>query len=67
MNPRKETVNILESDGFNDWENITLSAIARELAGANGMSCMYESAYDPFYKRVEQRQASDIEFLSRRS
>lgn len=51
----------------NDWENITLSAIARELAGANGMSCMYESAYDPFYKRVEQRQASDIEFLSRLS
>lgn len=31
------------------------------------MSCMYESAYDPFYKRVEQRQASDIEFLSRLS
>ncbi len=51
----------------NDWENITLSAIAQELAGANGMSCMYESAYDPFYKRVEQRQASDIEFLSRLS
>ena len=51
----------------NDWENITLSAIARELAGANGMSCMYESTYDPFYKRVEQRQASDIEFLSRLS
>ena len=51
----------------NDWENITLSAIVRDLAGANGMRCMYESAYDPFYKRVEQRQESDIEFLSRLS
>ena len=47
------------------WENTTLSAIANELAGTNGMSCMYESAYDPFYKRVEQVDASDIDFLSR--
>ena len=47
------------------WENTTLSTIANELAGANGMSCMYESAYDPFYKRVEQVDASDIDFLSR--
>lgn len=47
------------------WENITLSAIANELAGANGMTCMYEAANDPFYKRVEQVDASDIDFLSR--
>ena len=47
------------------WENTTLSAIANELAGANGMTCMYESANDPFYKRVEQVDASDIDFLSR--
>ena len=47
------------------WENTTLSAIANEKAGANGMTCMYESAYDPFYKRVEQVDASDIDFLSR--
>lgn len=49
------------------WENITLSAIANEIAGANGMSCMYESANDPFYERVEQIDASDIDFLSRLS
>lgn len=46
------------------WEAFTLSGIARELAGANGMSCMYESASDPFYDRVEQMKTSDIEFLS---
>lgn len=49
------------------WENITLSAIANEIAGTNGMSCMYESANDPFYERVEQIDASDIDFLSRLS
>lgn len=49
------------------WESINLSAIANEIAGANGMNCMYESANDPFYERVEQLQASDIDFLSRLS
>jgi len=49
------------------WENTTLSAIANELAGANGMRSMYESASDPFYARVEQLDASDIDFLSRLS
>ncbi|MDE7055370.1 MAG: hypothetical protein K2O84_11275 [Oscillospiraceae bacterium] len=49
----------------NAWENTTLSAIANERAGANGMRCMYLSANDPFYKRVEQVDASDIDFLSR--
>ena len=41
----------------------TLSGIANEIAGANGMVCMYESASDPFYARVEQLKTSDIQFL----
>ena len=45
------------------WENYTLSGIAKEIAGANGMVCMYESAADPFYTRVEQIKTSDIQFL----
>lgn len=45
------------------WENYTLSGIANEIAGANGMVCMYESAADPFYSRVEQIKTSDIQFL----
>lgn len=46
------------------WETYTLSGIAAEMAGANGMICMYESAFNPFYKRVEQLKTSDIAFLS---
>ena len=45
------------------WESYTLSGIANEIAGANGMVCMYESAADPFYTRVEQIKTSDIQFL----
>lgn len=47
------------------WEKITLSAIANEIAGANGFACMYESSDDPFYERKEQLQESDIAFLQR--
>lgn len=47
------------------WEGYTLSGIAKEMAGANGMACMYESASDPYYERVEQVTESDIALLSR--
>lgn len=47
------------------WESYSLSGIAKEMAGANGMACLYESATDPFFSRVEQFQTSDIAFLSR--
>ena len=47
------------------WESYTLSGIANEMSGANGMVCMYLSERDPFYSRVEQYQASDIEFLQK--
>ena len=46
------------------WEAYNLSGIAREMAGANGMACLYESASDPYYERVEQFKTSDIKFLS---
>jgi phage protein D len=47
------------------WEQIKLSAIANEIAGKNGLSCMFESSTDPFYTRKEQMQESDITFLQR--
>ena len=47
------------------WEQISLSAIAKEIAGASGLSCMYESSFDPFFTRKEQLQESDITFLQR--
>jgi phage protein D len=46
------------------WESISLSGIAKQLAANNGMACLYESAYDPKYTRVEQVTMSDIAFLS---
>ncbi|MBR2941846.1 MAG: hypothetical protein IKB82_00455 [Clostridia bacterium] len=46
------------------WEAYSLSGIANSMASANGMTCMYLSATDPKYDRVEQYKTSDIEFLS---
>lgn len=46
------------------WESYTLSGIAREMAARNGVACLYESASDPYYDRVEQVKTSDISFLS---
>ncbi|MEN6437014.1 MAG: SH3 domain-containing protein [Syntrophobacter sp.] len=47
------------------WEAYTLSGIASEMASMNGMTCMYESATDPHYARIEQITMSDIAFLSK--
>lgn len=47
------------------WEKIKLSGIANEIAGKNGLACMFESEFDPFYTRKEQVQESDITFLQR--
>lgn len=47
------------------WEKYSLSGIAGEIAGAGGMSLLYEAAADPFYRRVEQLKTSDISFLSK--
>lgn len=47
------------------WEKYSLSKIADEIASKNGMECMYESAFDPFYNRKEQLQISDITFLQK--
>lgn len=47
------------------WENTSLSAIAKSIAGQNGMGLMFESHYDPKYTRVEQYRTSDISFLSK--
>jgi len=46
------------------WEKYDLAGIANEMAGANGMVCMFLSAQNPFYDRVEQYDSSDMELLS---
>lgn len=55
---------IRQTEKTKAWEAYTLSGIAQEMAGANGMACLYESASDPYYERVEQYKVSDIKFLS---
>ena len=47
------------------WENITLSEIAAEIAGKNGMTSMYLPHRQKLYKRVEQNDVSDIAFLEK--
>ena len=46
------------------WEGYSLSGIANEIAGNAGLTCMYEAARNPTYKRKEQTKKSDITFLS---
>ena len=46
------------------WESHYLSKIAKEIASAGGMTCLYESSTDPYYPRLEQLKTSDIKFLS---
>lgn len=55
---------IRQTEKTKAWEAYNLSGIAKEMAAANGMACLYESASDPYYERVEQYKASDISFLS---
>lgn len=55
---------IRQTEKSRAWEACTLSGIAREIAVANGMVCLYESATDPLYERLEQYKVSDIAFLS---
>ena len=47
-----------------DWESISLSGIAGEIAGNAGLKLIYLSSVDPFFEREEQFRASDIEYLS---
>lgn len=47
------------------WESYTLKGIAQEMASKAKMTLMFESSYNPSYKRIEQVRTSDIAFLSR--
>ena len=57
------TAQVRQTKKSKAWKNRRLSEIAREIAGANGMVCMYESASDPLYSHMEQVKTSDIQFL----
>lgn len=58
------TSQVRQTEKSKAWENCKLSDIIKEMGKANGMTVLYESAYDPFYERVEQFKTSDIAFAS---
>ena len=47
------------------WESCNLKMIAEQLAKEAGLDCQYLTAINPKYKRKEQVQKSDIEFLQK--
>lgn len=59
------TARIRQTKKTKAWESYHLSGIANEMANRNGLSCMYLSSKNPFYKRTEQWAVSDIAFLSK--
>jgi phage protein D len=45
------------------WENAKLSAIAGDIAKANGMTLFWDSKEDPIFERRDQVETPDLEFL----
>jgi phage protein D len=45
------------------WENVKLSAIAGDIANANGLKLLWDSTEDPLFERRDQVETSDLEFL----
>lgn len=56
---------IRQTEKSRSWESRKLSGIANTIAAESGMTCLYESEYDPFYQRVEQAKTSDMRFLEK--
>lgn len=47
------------------WENVRLSEIVQDVAGAGDLAVLYLIDDDPLYDRRDQRSESDLEFLQR--
>lgn len=47
------------------WENITLQTPANDIATEHGLSLSYSVDYDPKFKRLDQTEQADLEFLHR--
>lgn len=45
------------------WENISLNGVASDVASSNKMGIFFDSAYDPFFDRIEQVEQTDLVFL----
>ena len=47
------------------WEKTTLKGIAQQICEEAGIKLMYDSELNPSYDRQDQKQESDLKFLSR--
>ena len=56
---------IRQTDKSQAWENYDLKGIAEEIAGRNGMACLFYGNSNPSYDRVEQYKQSDLLFLKK--
>lgn len=45
------------------WENIKLSAIAKDVAGKGGLKLFFDSPVDPVFTRKDQSDQTDLAFL----
>lgn len=45
------------------WKKVNLSKVAMDIAGASGLTCLFESKDDPYYQSIDQIKQSDIVFL----
>lgn len=45
------------------WENIKLSSIAADIANKNSLKLFWDCTDDPFFKRRDQVEISDLDFL----
>ena len=45
------------------WEDMNLKAIAEEISSSNGLTLFWDSSKNPSYKRKDQIQTSDLNFL----
>lgn len=48
-----------------NFENLTLQAIAGQIAADAGLTLFFDSQIDPEYDRIDQRQESDLAFIKR--
>jgi phage protein D len=47
------------------WENATLKTAAQDIANEHGLELVYNIDWDPKFKRLDQTEQADLEFLHR--
>jgi phage protein D len=66
-NPIPPSAKVKGTKKTKGFESTNLKAIAEKMAADGGMTVQYESSVNPIYKRVDQTEESDLEFLKKRT